>query len=107
MQAGKLDRRIAIQEATTSTDGDNQTVETWTEWASSWAQFIPQAGTEELEGESVVPVQTARFVIRWRSGVTTAMRVIHDGETYYIRSVMEIGRRVGLDITAEVRRDGG
>lgn len=106
MQAGKLDSRITIQRRTTSTDHENQTVENWTEWARPWARYIQQGGSEEVDGEQVVSAETARFVIRWRSGVTSDMRIIHEGETYYIRSIKRIGRRVRLDITAEVVRDG-
>lgn len=104
MDPSNLDRRITIQQQSVSTDADNQTVETWAEWARPWAQYIPQAGSEAMDGGQIVAAARARFVTRYRAGVDESMRILHDGKMYSILSVIEVGRRDGLDILAEVVR---
>ena len=42
-----------------------------------------------------------RVIIRWRSDVTVACRVLADGKVLLVRGVAEIGRRQGLQLICE------
>lgn len=102
MQAGKLDRRITIQEPVISQDDYGEPVVTgWADVATVWAQVVPVSGREYFDATAVRAEKTTRFRIRWRSGLTEAMRIVYDGRNYDIRSIVELGRREGLEIRAE------
>lgn len=102
MQAGKLDRRITIQEPVVSQDGYGEPIATrWSDVATVRAQVIPVSGREYFDAAAVRAEKTTRFRIRWRRGVTETQRIVYDGRNYNIRSIVEIGRREGLEIAAE------
>ena len=102
MDPSNLDRRITIQEPVVSKDGYGEDVVTgWTPVATVWAQVIPVSGREYFDAAAIRAEKTTRFRIRWRSGVTEAMRIVYDGRSYDILGIVEIGRREGLEIRAE------
>lgn len=101
MQAGKLDRRITIEDLQKTPDGAGGYTENWVTLATVWAEKRKQSGEEALRAGSVVPAETVIFRTRFRSDVTTEARIKHEGETYNITSIREIGRREGLELTTE------
>lgn len=103
MQAGRLDRRIRIEEATTSADSFGQPLETWALVAEVWAELAPLKGGERWMAQQVTAETTTRFRIRYRDDVTEKMRIVYDGAEYDIASVTEIGRREGLEIMATAK----
>ena len=103
IEAGTLDRRITIQQATEERDADGQIVQTWTDWARPWAHVSPIGWRELLQAEAVEADRTTQFTIHWRPGVTRAMRIVFDGEPYAIRSIVETGYRQGLEVTAQAQ----
>jgi len=104
MQIGKLDRRVTIESVTLAADGYGGQVETWALLATVWAQVVPLTGRELFQAQQVNAEAEARFRIRWRSDVTPKMRIKHDGDTYEVLYVAEIGRREGLDIMTKAVR---
>lgn len=97
MRAGSLDRSITIQRATTSVDDYGTPVETWTDLVTVRAQIIQQSTTEFIQGgarDDTVKI----FRSRWIEDITTADRVLHDGELFNIKELKPIGRAKGLDI---------
>jgi len=103
MRAGKLDRQIVIQTySTVGVDAYGTPTEGWTDLATVRAQVV-QSSTEEFlraygENSETAIIFRARFL----NGVTTKHRIEYDGNYYNIREVMEIGRRKGLELRAEV-----
>lgn len=111
MEAGKLDRRITIQRATISQNDLGEEVEVWADLATVWAAAKPVSDGERRErmvsGEVSASAET-RFTIRWSStveGVNPKDRISYDGIVWDIWSAKEIGRRVGIEITAAARSD--
>lgn len=107
--AGRMDRRITFQTFTESQDGAGEPVKTWANLATNptvWAEVLPLAltmrsgGEEIFEADQVLAQAEARFRIRYRSDITTEMRVVHASENFDILSVAEIGRKEGVDIRA-------
>lgn len=101
MRAGALDRRIEIQAVASGVDDYGAPIEQWSTVATVWAQLV-EATTREYqraygEGRNTSPV----FRIRWRSGITTDQRVVHDGKRLNIREIKEIGRCAGLELRCE------
>lgn len=101
MLSGKLDRRLRIERDTTSRDASGGLVHAWTELATVWGQALPLKGREFIEAAQFVAGAEIRFRIRWRADVTEAMRIVHDGISYDIQHIAEIGRREGLEILAK------
>lgn len=109
MQAGKLDRRITLQRATTAQDETGQEVQTWSDLATVWASRRDVSDAERVAAAEVAASITTRFQIRWGTSWADLNprehRVALDGRIYDISGVKEIGRREGLEITAAARRD--
>lgn len=103
MDAGRLDRRIVIEARSVTRAESGEEVESWAALATVWAQLLPMTGREfySAGGAQNVPAETARFRVRWLSSVTPQHRIQADGKTWNIRNVAEIGRREGLELTAE------
>lgn len=106
MNAGKLDRRITIERATTTTNAFGEAVKTWAPLATVWAHVIDVSDGEVWRAAEVQATITTRFQIRWSpasSTITPLDRVIYQGRTYDINRVKELQRRRGLEITASAR----
>jgi SPP1 family predicted phage head-tail adaptor len=98
MRAGKLDKVIVLERATTAVDDYGTPVEAWTEFATVRAQLI-QSTTEEFMQTFGMATQTAVvFRIRYLDGITLADRVRHDGRIFDLKEVKELGRREGLEL---------
>lgn len=103
MRAGQLDRRITIETPTGTQDTFGEFTETWATFATEWAQYEPLKGREQLDAMQVNADLQARFRIRYRSDITTKMRIVNDDSlTYGIEAITQIGRREGLEILARV-----
>ena len=105
MEAGKLDRRITIERATTVTDAFGAEIATWSPVATVWAAYQPVSDGERLRAAEVGASLTARFTIRWGHDVTVEDRIVFDGRTFEVVGVKEIGRREGQEISAAARAE--
>lgn len=99
--AGKLDRRIALWKATISYNDLNEPVETFALHATFWAQVVHLSTKEIYDSESVRACKYAKFIVRYRTDVTEKDRVIHDGQSYKIQGITEMGRREMLELMTE------
>lgn len=101
MIASSLDRRIVIEKMTVTRDvATGAEVRTWGEFASTWAEKRESStGTERLVGGASIAARPTKFRIRWRDGVTTAMRVREGSRLYQIIGTAEMGRRMGLEMS--------
>lgn len=99
MMAGRLDRRIRIEQRTVTRAEDGSEVSTWTLFAVVWAQALPSRGNERHAAGAEQADRDMRFRIRWRPGVSAAMRVVHEGTEWDIVAVAELGRRVGMELS--------
>jgi SPP1 family predicted phage head-tail adaptor len=98
MRAGNLDRIIELQRRTTGLDLYGTPVETWTTFATMRAQKLENATTDREGTRGNTTDTTISFRIRWLGNVTLENRVTYEGNQYTIGRIIEIGRRVGLDI---------
>lgn len=85
MKASKLRHRITIQELTGGRDADGDPIaEQWQDKLTVWASLEPLSVKDVLSAQTANSKTTARAVIRYRDGVTSAMRVLHRGQVYMI-----------------------
>lgn len=106
MQAGRLDRRITLQQATPSQSASGEPTEGWADTVTVWAQKIEARGDERFTGEQMVGSVNRSFRIRWSDDVkdiTAQWRVVYGGVSHNIIAVREIGRREGIEIDCYAR----
>lgn len=109
MRAGKLDRRIAIY---ASSIRDNQygdpEPDHLVELTRVWASVRPAPGSERLTSAENAASAPTVFWVRW-SALLAALNpkdeIEYQDRRYGIVSVVEIGRREGLEIAAVGRAD--
>lgn len=99
MKAGKLDRTLTILNASTARNSvGEETVST-----SSLGDIAAEKMNLTLKDVQRAQLHTtpidAKFRIRWRDDITIIDRIQHDGVTYEIVAIDEIGRREGLFLT--------
>lgn len=104
LSSGALDRRITLlRRGETGKDAWNNPILDWAPLATVWAAKRDVSDEEKLRSSQTLATLTTRFRIRWSSVVKDLNpkdRVRFDGRDYAIAAVKEIGRRVGLEITA-------
>lgn len=91
MRAGRLRKRVTIQQKTTpvtqNTYGEEAPV--WETVATVWASVEPLRGREFLEARREGAEVTTRIVMRYQSGIAPEMRATYDGHTYDVLSVID------------------
>lgn len=104
MRAGKLDRRVVIEEKSVTRDPDyGAEVVTWVTFAERWAD-VRDVNAIERAGDGLRTItRTTTVTIRWLDGLTSDMRVrvVSDGRLLNITSFVELGRKVGLQLVCE------
>lgn len=100
--AGKLQHQIAIEREVETVSPAGHVRKTWAPIATVRAEVKNLSSDEFLAGFGDADRQSAVFVIRWVPGVeiTSADRIQHNGRTYNIKGVIEIGRKRGLELRA-------
>lgn len=104
MQAGTLRHIITIQEKTRTPDGMGGHDETWADVAGCEtvpAAIWPISSTETLDQMKLEDQITHRIRIRYRSGLTTAMRVVFGSRIFELVSMINREERnISLDLLA-------
>lgn len=94
-----MDRRVTLQSKSATRDAMGGEVVTYATFASVWAEKRDLAGREYLTaGQSERAEIQTLWRLRWLSGVTPAMRLIHGSDVYDIESVAELGRNDALEL---------
>lgn len=99
MNAGRLDRKISIQQPTTTRDAFGQSVDTFAEVAQVFAQRRDIAGKETSESDQPVASTRTEWTIRWRADIRETWRVVTTTDriqTFEIVGILELGRREAL-----------
>lgn len=100
--AGILDQRVTLQTATVTRDAVGGPVETWADTATVWAAVRPLSARQVAQAQQVSADVRKAVTIRWRSGVTAAMRVkFSDNSTAKVHWVEEYRRDGKLVLVVE------
>jgi len=103
MRAGRMDRLITLQSYTETQATSGAITKNWAPIATVWAEKIPIRGAERFVGSQIVAELEAKYRIRFRSDLTAAKGIIDNEEEFDIQSIIELGRKEGLEITAKAR----
>lgn len=102
MDAGKLTRQVTIKAPPTAQDDIGQPTGDWSTVASVWANVRYLSGSESIKAGADASTAKASIRIRYRTGLTSAMRVHLGSTVFQINAVLpdEAGRR-HVDIVCE------
>lgn len=99
-----LDRTITIRKPVASTDFDGAGLGTWVDVATVKAnvQDLRMARAERMAEVVNIASRPARILIRYRDDITPDMQIVYGNRTMQIvGSIVELGRREGLELTAQ------
>ena len=89
LKAGNLRHRIALQrKQQTQNPQTGAMVTTWVTEATVWAAVEPLSAREFIAAQAVQSDVSVRIRVRYRPGITSAMRLLHDGKVYNITGVL-------------------
>lgn len=104
MQAGKLDRQITLLRYGTTTDSFGDKNETYTPFATVWADIRDLRETERFAAQQANSEITTKFRIRYRDDLGARDRIEWKGRQYEIVGVpSEVGRNEILEIRGKAR----
>lgn len=99
MTAGQLDTFITLQAKSVARDAVGEAVPEWYDVATVWAKVKDLSGRELIAARAVQSESARRITLRWRTGVTSDMRIIHQGRALAITAPPRmIGRRQWLEL---------
>lgn len=100
--ASRIRHRLTLQQQSLTPDGAGGFTRTWQNVADLWGEIRPATGREKLEAMQLQAAVTHRVTLRYRAGVTAAMRLLYENRSLNIRVVLNRGERDRwLDILAE------
>lgn len=99
MNIGKLDRKIVIEQSTSTRNDHGEDVYVWTVFLTLFASVKKAGGKENSEGGKDTATNRKKFKVRFFPSITEKMRIDYNGDKYDIEEIQELGRE-GLWITA-------
>ena len=96
MDAGRLNKRITIQQLTAGSpaqDTFGAPSESWETFAQVWAEIKPIQGREFWAQQQVQSEITHQVTIRYLSGVTSKMRVLYGSRVMSISNVINVDEK--------------
>ena len=112
MRAGRLDIRLTIQSATTSTTETGAKQLSWSTYATVWAEKsegAKQGASEKTHSEQLTPIHGVVWKVRYSNAmaaVTPKMRAVQGSKIYNIISVQETIHRQWLMLNCEIVNSG-
>lgn len=112
MRAGKLRHKINIERPGTAEDSTGATVASpYTVFLNNiWADVspAPMSGREQVAGQQTKNPITHEVRVRYRAGITSAMRVVFDGRYFNIMAIVDKEERnVELTLMCEEGKASG
>ena len=102
MRAGRLTKRLTIQQVVRAQNAAGELVDIWETWATVWAAIEPLTGRERFLGPRLVAEVDTRIRIRYHAGVVaTTMRGTYGGRVFdFLAVVAPRERHEELEIMA-------
>jgi SPP1 family predicted phage head-tail adaptor len=87
MRAGKMRRRVVLEQPVRTSDGGGGASIAWSPLATLWAAIQPLSGHERPRFESLEATLSHKITVRFRSGISPDMRFRLDTRIFNIRVV--------------------
>jgi SPP1 family predicted phage head-tail adaptor len=104
MNAGLMDVLVSLQSYTETIDTNTgEKLQTWTEYATAWAQRVEQeSGAENVNADRREHKQIVFYTIRYNSAVGVKHRVVDDSGTHNIVNIANLQRNLYLKLQTEL-----
>jgi SPP1 family predicted phage head-tail adaptor len=104
MNAGLMDVLVSLQSYTETIDTNTgEKLQTWTEYATAWAQRVEQeSGSENVNADRREHKQIVFYTIRYNSAVGVKHRVVDDSGTHNIVNIANLQRNLYLKLQTEL-----
>lgn len=102
LSAGQLRNQIKLQAPASGEDALGQPTVGWNDVVTVWANIRHMSGSEAIRAGMEGSTVKASIRIRYREGVTPAMRVLYGSTVYRILAVLPDGGREFVDLVCEV-----
>jgi SPP1 family predicted phage head-tail adaptor len=89
----ELRHRLTLEEPSRVSDGGGGFAETWQEVAELWADVRPASGFERVEADRLSGTVSHEIALRYRPGVTPAMRFREGTRLFQILAVIDVAER--------------
>ena len=90
---GALRERVDIQTRTPTVGAIGNVAFAWGTTATVWAKVQPLSARERFVAERLAAQGIYEITIRWRSGLTPAMRMIWRGRTFNVKQILNPDER--------------
>jgi SPP1 family predicted phage head-tail adaptor len=90
---GERTRQIRIEQRTGVKDAFGQAIDSWVPVATTWARIRTLSGGEALRAQAMVSEASVELEIRYRAGVTAAMRAVYGSRIFNIGFVNDVDAR--------------
>lgn len=103
MEAGKLTRRVRIEAKGQGVDAWGQPLpDAWAPVCTVWASIKNLSGLGAIKADAQTSTVKTSIRIRWRTGVTAGMRVVHGATVYRVEAVLpDVQGREWVDLVCE------
>jgi hypothetical protein len=93
LKAGIMDQKAEIQTPTEGVNSIGEPTFTYSAFATRWMALLPLSGAERIASLQNEGTVTHRVRMRYTAGLKPKMRLVSEGRTFEIDSVVERGRR--------------
>jgi len=100
INVGDFDTRIRFEKPTVSKGSRGESITTWNDYKSVWAKVSEGVSSEDSGEYQLTGERTINITIHWRTGLTNKMRVVYNGDYYYIGGTGALGRKQFMILTA-------
>lgn len=88
LAAGRLNKRVTVQQQVTTTDTEGLSDTNWADVATVSAAIEPLSVRELLTAQQIQSNVSVRITVRWRPGWSAPMRIVHGPTIYNIAGVL-------------------
>jgi SPP1 family predicted phage head-tail adaptor len=100
LRSGIMDQLAVVQTPTESANAIGEPILTWSTFATRWVAILPLSGNEQITALANEGNVTHRIRMRYTAGIKPKMRLVSEGRTFEIMSVVERGRREEHELMA-------
>lgn len=93
LKSGTMDHLVTVQTPTEGTNSIGEPTFTYSTFATRWIALLPLSGAERVASLQNEGTVTHRVRMRYTEGLKPKMRLVGQGRTFEIDSVVERGRR--------------
>lgn len=90
---GAMRERVDIQTRTPTVGAIGNVAFAWATTATVWAQVRPMSARERFVAERLAARGVYEITIRWRTGITPAMRMLWRGRTFNVKQILNPDER--------------